>query len=263
MADEQLRFGQKLGHLRTVPESIQYALGGSAVVLFVILWQLDIVSVRMAQAATVVITVAIFGIMHCVPALRSSLTIYEHGLETVVQGKSLAFAYDQLDSVAAKFTDHKLNHQCVGIRARIEFFVDGQLSPYVHQCDFRRGSHKERLISLAIDKCSQAIQRRLLAELDREGFVRWRNNIALCADGLLIVDSASDLRLIPFQEIVEWKIADNTLKIWRAKEALPCVAMGNESPNFVPLFRLFESLARVTRKIDPHCASEPPLASQA
>ena len=51
-----------------------------------------------------------------IPALRSSLAVYERGLESVVQGQARSFAYDELSAIAAKFTDHLVNHQYIGTR---------------------------------------------------------------------------------------------------------------------------------------------------
>jgi hypothetical protein len=201
--------------------------------------------------------------VHCIPAFRSSLTIYEDGLETVVQGKTTAFRYDQLTSLSVKYTHHKLNHQYIGTKANLEFFVDGRLLPHKIECEFRSGNRTEQLLALATEKCSQAIQIRLLGELERTGAVRWRDNVSLTAEGILLKDSASASRLIPFREIVDWKIADNDLKIWKANDALPCLMMTGETPNFVPLFNLFESLASALRTNDPSRDLEPSLAAQA
>lgn len=253
---EPLSLGQKLGHTRSIPQSIQVAICLGALVLFVAAWQLDLASVPVLIAGTLGAVMALLAAAHCTPALRSSLTIYEDGLETMVQGTRRAFAYDELTCLAARFTHHLLNHQYVGTRVRIEFSVDGRFQPYVYECEFRRGKPGEQLIGLAIDKCSQAIQRRLLAELEHQGAVRWRDNVSLTAEGLLLTDSASASRLIHYRDIADWKIVDNDLKIWKSGDALPCLVMGNETPNFVPLLSLFEKLCTSTRSAPAPLALE-------
>jgi len=263
MSDKSRDFGQQLGSTSSIPEYIQAAIGIGALVLFMTLWMLNVASVIVLAPGTCGLAVALYLVARRIPALRSSLTIYEHGLEMIIQGTPSAFRFDQINSIAAKYTHHKLNHQYIGTRARIEFFVDGRFSPYIYDGEFRRDKRRDQLLPLAIEKCSQAIQHRLLVELEREGAVAWRDNASLTPDGIMLTDSMNNFRLIPFNQISEWKIVDNDLKIWKAGEALPCLVLANDTPNFAPLFSLFESLASATRNIDPSCAIEPPLAVHA
>jgi hypothetical protein len=195
---------------------------------------------------------------------RSTLAVYENGLEITVHGKSIAFCYDQLTAITAKYTHHKMNHQYIGTKARLECLIEGRFSPCVYEGDFRRGTHAESVLAAAIAACCQAIERRLLAELERAGAVHWRDNVWLTADGIQLKDRAGDAnksRLISYREIGEWKIADNQLKVWRTSDGLPCFVIGNETENFGPLYGLFESLCRGTRSIDPTCEVEPELVA--
>jgi hypothetical protein len=256
-------FGQQLGSTVSIPPYIQAASVFGPLVLFATLWTLNVAPVLVLIGGTCGLAFALCMIARRIPALCSSLTIYENGLEMVVQGKPSAFAYDQLNCLAAKYTHHKVNHNYIGTRARIEFFVDGRFTPYIYDGEFRRDKRGDLLIPLAIEKCSQAIQHRLLAELEQKGVVAWRDNVSLTVDGIMLTDSESTARLIPYRNIVDWKIVDNDLKIWKAGDALPCLVLANDTPNFGPLFGLFKSLASATRNIDPTCASEPSLAALA
>ncbi len=250
MTTDALQFGQKLGGTRSVPEYIQASICLGALAVFGVLWQMNVASVFVLIFGTFAAIVVLYAIAYCIPAFRSTLRVYEQGLEMIVQGKAVSFRYDQLTSLAARFTHHKVNHQYIGTRLRIEFVVEGRFSPYVYEGEFRQGSHSERLISLALDTCSQAIQRRLLAELEREGAVRWQGGVLLTADGIQLQDAPGVSRLIPYRDISAWKIDDNYLKVWKADDALPCVRMINETPNFAPLLTLFESLYSATRNIE-------------
>jgi hypothetical protein len=184
--------------------------------------------------------------------------VYEHGLESVFHGKSAAFAYDQLSAISTRFTDHLVNHQYIGTRARIELFVEGRLSPYVHECEFRRGSYGERVVSLAISKCCDAIEHKLLAQLESEGALRWREDVALTPEGLLLAEKSGvtpsagcAARLIPYGQIGGWKVADGQLQIFKTGDGLPFFVMKNDTPNFTPLFGLFQSLCQAIRNIEP------------
>jgi hypothetical protein len=263
MTNKTHDFGEQLGSTSSIPEYIQASIGIGSLAVFMSLWMLNVASVIVLAGGTCCLAVGLYLIARRIPALRSSLTIYEHGLEMVVQGTATSFAYDQLTSLSAKLTDHLVNHQYIGTRAKIEFFVEGRFKAYTYDGEFRRDKPDHQLIMLAVEASSQAIQRRLLAELERDGTVRWRDNASLTADGILLTDSLNNSRLIPFNEIGDWKIVDNDLKIWKAGDALPCLVLANDAPNFAPLYGLFQSLIGATRNIDPTCASEPALAAHA
>jgi hypothetical protein len=250
MTPDTLSLGRKLGSKSSIPDSIQAAICLGVLVVFAALWQLKIVSVSVLMGGTIAGAVALLVIAHRIPSLRTCITVYENGLETMVHGKSAVFAYDQLTSLVAKETDLVANLQYVRTTTRIEFFVDGRLTPYIYDFEFRRGSRKELLALLVMNKCSEAIERRLLAQLERDGAVRWRDNVSLTAEGLLLADPVSASRLIPYQEIGDWKIDFNDLKIWKANDALPCLVMNNAAPNFIPLFNLFQSLCTSIRNVD-------------
>jgi hypothetical protein len=253
--------GQRLGHQKSLPESIQLAIGVVALVIFAALWQLHWMSIPVLMAGTLGCTIAVFLSAHRIPALCISLTIYEHGLETMVHGTFNTFTYDKVNSMAAKLTDRLINGEYARTKAHFEFFVDGRLKPYIYEFEFRYGDSRAKLFEQLSEKCRQAIQRRLLAELEREGAVHWRDNASLTAEGIRLTDSVSASRLISYHDIVDWKINCNDLKIWKSGDALPCLVMGIDAPNFEPLFHLFESLIGATRNIDSTCASEPPLAA--
>ncbi len=243
--------GQLLASANSIPEYIQIALAGGAVAAFLVLGGLDVAPSWVLLSATVGGSLALYLLALRIPALRSSLRVHEYGLESVVQGKAAAFTYDELTVVTARFTDYQMKHQYIGTRARIEFFLEGRMTPYVHECEFRRGNRSERVIALAIAQCSEAIERRLLAQLEREGTIRWRDNVSLTAEGLLLTDSPSSSRLIPYGQIDAWKVSDNQLKIWKTDAALPFFVMDNDTPNFTPLLGLFQSLCQAIRNIEP------------
>jgi hypothetical protein len=244
-------FGQLLASHHSIPEYIQVILAGGAMVAWLVLLGFDVGSVFVTIPATLGGSLVLYFLAFRVPALRSSLAVYEHGLESVVQGKTRSFAYDELSAIAAKFTDHRVNHQYIGTRAMLEFFVDGRMSPYVHSCEFRRAGRGERVVALAISQCSQAIERRLLIQLERDGAVRWRDNVALTPDGLLIDDGGGHSRLIGYRQIGDCKMVDNRLQICKAGDGLPFFSIANDEPNFTPLLGLFESLCAAIHNIQP------------
>src|SRR5262245_34602690 len=106
MSNATLSLGQKLGGTRSIPEYIQaiICLGGLAE--FGALWLLDAASVFVLIIETVVVVAGLYAGAHFVPALRSSLRVFEHGLELVVQGESTAFRFDELNCLEVRFTDH-------------------------------------------------------------------------------------------------------------------------------------------------------------
>src|SRR5688572_25569822 len=101
--------GQRLGHQKSLPESIQLAIGVVALVIFAALWQLHWVSIPVLMAGTLGCTIAVLVLAHRIPALCISLTIYEYGLETMVHGTFNTFTYDKVNSMAAKLTDRLIN----------------------------------------------------------------------------------------------------------------------------------------------------------
>jgi hypothetical protein len=246
--------GQLLATKNSIPEYIQVILAAGAMVTWLVLLALDVGSVLVTIPASLGGALALYLLAFRIPALRTSLSVFEHGLESVVQGHARSFAYDDLSAIAAKFTDHLVNHQYIGTRATIEFFIDGRMSPHVHSCEFRHGSRGEGVVGLALSRCSEAIERRLLAQLEREGAVRWRDNVSLTPDGLLIDDGGGHSRLIDYRQIGDCKMADNKLQICKAGEGLPFFSIKNDEPNFTPLFGLFRSLCQAIHNIKPEPA---------
>jgi hypothetical protein len=247
--------GQLLASTNSIPESLQIALTGGAILSFMALWGLDVASVFVLIPATLGGSLALYFIAFRIPALHSLLRVHEHGLESVVHGKSASFAYDELGTISARFTDHFVNNQYIGTKAKLEFFRDDRLTPHIHECEFRHGNHGERVVALAIAGCSQAIERRLLAELEREGAIRWRDNVSLTAEGLLLADPGGAERLIPYGQIGGWKVVDGQLRIWKTGDALPFFVMGNDTPNFTPLLGLFQSLCQAIHNVEPEPAA--------
>jgi hypothetical protein len=250
MTHEKLNLGQQLGRTRSIPEYIQVAISFGAMAAWLILLGLGVAPFFVVFVGAMIGAVGVYIAMFYIPALRSTLTIYERGLELVVQGKTSAFAYDQLTCLEAKFKHHELNHNYIGTLATLSFSVEGRYSPYTYECEFRQGLRSEQMVLLAIDLCSQAIQRRLLADLEREGVVRWRDNVVLTPEGLLLIDSADDSRLVPYRQIGAFKVADNQLRIWKTDAALPFLVLANDTPNFVPILGLFESLCTASRSVE-------------
>jgi hypothetical protein len=228
--------------------------------VFGLLWMLDVANIFVLIFGIFIAIGVLYALAHCIPAFRSTLRVYEHGLEMIVQGKQVALRYDQLTSLAVRLTHHKVKQQYVGTQIRLELLADGRFSPHVYVGDYRQGSRSERLIGVAVELCCQAIQRRLLAELERAGSVRWQSGVQLTADGIELVDAPGISRLIPYREIGAWKIDDNHLKIWKDGDGLPCLRISNESPNFTPLMGLFESLHAATRSIEASREAEPAAA---
>lgn len=244
----------------SVPESIQAAIVGGSLLFFLAALSLHLAPVSILIAGTLAGSVALFVTARCIPSLHSSLAVHEHGLEVVVHGESTVFTYDEVSCIAAKLTHHLLNHQYVGTRVRLEFSIDGRFRPCVYDGEFRRNGWKERLVMAAMERCSRAIQERLLAELESNGALRWRDNVSLTPEGIVLTDSDTASRIIPYAEISDWKIDDNDLKIWKADDALPFLMMGNDTSNFVPLFGLFESLCNAARSTALNQQVEPALA---
>ena len=260
MTGETLQLGEKLGGTRSIPEYIQVSICVGVLAVFGLLWTLDAVNYFVLIFGMFIAVGALYALAYCIPAFRSTLRVYEHGLEMIVQGKEVALRYDQLTSIAVRLTHHKVKQQYVGTQIRLELIADGRFSPHVYEGDYRQGSRSERLIDVAVERCCQAIQRRLLAELERAGAVRWRDGVSLTADGIQLQDAPAISRLIPYREIGAWKIDDNHLKIWKEGDGLPCLRISNASPNFAPLLGLFESLHTATRNIEASREEEPAVA---
>ena len=246
--------GQLLASKHSIPEYIQVILAGGAMVTWLVLLGLGVGSVFVTIPASLGGALVLYLLAFRIPALRTSLMVYEHGLQSVVQGQNRSFAYDELSAIAAKFTDHLVNHNYIGTRATIEFFIDGRMSPHVHPCEFRHGSRGEQVVELALSRCCDAIERRLLAQLERDGAVRWRDNVSLTPEGLLIDDGGGHSRLIDYRQIGDWKMADNRLQICKAGEGLPFFSIKNDEPNFTPLYGLFRSLCEAIHNIEPETA---------
>lgn len=251
MSKRRHDLGPLLANTKSIPEYIQVILAGSAIVSFLVLWGLDVASVFVLLPAALGGSLVLYFMAFRIPAVCSTLAVHEHGLESMVQGQSAAFNYDELTAVAAKFTDHEMNHQYIGTRATLEFFVDGRLTPHVHPCEFRRGGRSERVVRLAIDRCSEAISRRLLVQLEQDGAVRWGERTSLTDEGLAIDDGGGNSRLVPYRQIGGWQVKDNQLRIWKTTDALPFFVMANDTPNFIPLFGLFQSLCWAIRNVEP------------
>ena len=243
--------GQFLADTNCIPESLQIALAGGAIVSFLALWLLDVAPLVVLLPGTFALVTAIYFVCHRIPALRTSLRVYEHGLESIVRGDHASFAYDELSGITARLTDHLVNRQYIGTKARLEFLIADRLSPYVHECEFRRGLHGERVVALAINRCSEAIESQLLAQLERDGKLPWWGNVSLTPDGLLLTEPGGPARLVPYDQIGAWKIEDNQLKLWKGNDALPFFVMSTSTPNFTPLFSLFESLCQAIRNLQP------------
>jgi hypothetical protein len=189
MTGETSQLGEKLGGTRSVPEYIQVSICLGAMAVFGLLWKLDVVNIVVLILGTFISIVALYALAYCLPVFRSTLRVYEHGLEMIVQGKEVALCYDQLTSIAVRLTHHKVKQQYVGTQIRLELIADGRFSPHVYVGDYHQGSRSERLIGVAVELCCQAIQRRLLAELERAGSVRWQAGVLLTADGIELQDA--------------------------------------------------------------------------
>ena len=263
MASETLNLGEKLGGYRSIPERIQAVLCLGGLGMFVALWFLgNAANFFVLIPVTIAAIAALYAAFHFLPALRSSLRIFEQGIELEIQGKSRSFRFAELTSLEAKFTDHHYKHAYIGTAAKLEFYVEGRHLPYTYECDFRRGGRGEKWVMLALQLCSQAIEQRLLVELEQKGSIRWRDNVSLTDEGILITDPGGASRLVAYLAISDWKVVDNDLKIWKADDALPWLVFHNDSPNFIPLYNLFQSLAQAARNIGSP-ANEPQLAAHA
>jgi hypothetical protein len=243
--------GQLVATTSSIPEYIQVIIAGGAIVSFLILWLLEVAPPSVLLVGALGGAMLRYFLAFRIPVLRTSLRVYEHGLEWVVQGKSVSVAYDKLEAIAAQFTDKQVNGQYIGTLVTLRFYVDGRLSPYVYECDFFRGHRSERVVNLAVARCSEVLQRRLLAQLERDGLLCWRDNVALSAEGLLLADSRGTLRLTPYGQIECWKMVDNQLQIWKTADRLPFLVLASDTPNFMPLFELFQSLCQASRDIEP------------
>src|SRR5687768_9964830 len=157
MTDETRGLGRELGHTKSIPEYVHFVICIGSAVLFGAMWQAELAHLPFLIAGAVLGMVELYILAYRIPALHSSLTIYENGLKMVVQGKSTVFAYDQLNRLEANFTHKKLNDQSWGTKVRIEFFLDERSQPFIYATEFRRNNSGEQLVALALEKCSQAI----------------------------------------------------------------------------------------------------------
>ncbi|MCA9213281.1 MAG: hypothetical protein KDB27_09465 [Planctomycetales bacterium] len=238
------QYGQLLGELRSAPQNVQKVICAIACVPFVFMWM----SGMLGSVAMVACTVGSLLIGHFVsrrlPMLCSTAQVYESGLKLNVRGKESAFDYDSLTCISSKHTHHFMRQNYIGTIFEWQFDIDGKFKPVSYQGEFHMEKDTARLVSLAEQKVSEGIEKRLLAQLKKDGELEWRPGVLMTHNGLKLVDGPNiKPREILFVEIEQWEIKDNELKVFRTGEALPCLCISNDSRNFIPMYGLFEKIA--------------------
>lgn len=241
--------GQPMGLLKSTSEKKQVAIIIVSLMLWGGLWQTGIIGgfVMIVGCATTMIGLYVASLN-----FGDSLQVFDRGLELRQNGKTAVFAYEEVTSIAAKHTHHHLNNAYVATKAELTFRTEDRFSDLTYQCDYRRNDSKEPLIQMALERCSEAVQLRLLTKLNSDGEVPWTDNIYLTQDGLKIVDSVAAPRIIPFGDIEELKMKDNQLNIWKRGDAMPFMVMSNDATNFVPLLGLFRKLTTVSAETETY-----------
>ena len=240
-------YGQQLGLLRSISETKQLGIIALSVLLWGGLWQFHVIEGFVFVFGCVATMLGLYSI-----ALRfgDSLQVFEQGLKLQSNSRAIAFAYDEITSISAKRTDHYMKHTYIATKAELKFELQDRFTEFRFECDYRRNGAKERLVYLALEKCSEAVQVRLVEKLNAQGEILWTENVYLPKSGLKIVDPSGVTRVIPFAEIEEQKMDDNQLKIWKRNDAMPFLTLSNKAPNFVPASDLFRKITESSGQIN-------------
>ena len=176
-------FGPLLGELKSTSERVQVIICLAGLVPFGTLWFLGI-------ASTPVLFVGMFGtivIGHLVslrlPFLRSHAHVHENGMELNIRGKEYAFEYNSLTCISSKHIEHVTKYGYVGTRFEWSFEIDGSFQHIFYEGECHRAKQTAETVALAEKKCSEGVERRLLAELKQQGELEWRKNVFLTPTG--------------------------------------------------------------------------------
>ena len=232
--------GKQLGELKSTSEKVQIIIVMADLAVFALLWFLTPIPNWVIVVGCPLTTGAAYWIALRSPWFRSALRFFENGIELAHCGNRNVFFYDSLTSVSSKTQDHHHKGIYIGTKVEMEFRTDNPPRWLNYQCDFQRGSKKQAVIHQVLDHCSQGVQKGLCAKLENEGELVWTPNVSMTMNGLQLVDSAFDTtRLLLFEEIDDWNLEGDLLKIWKTGDGLPSIAIPSNVPNFAPMFALF------------------------
>ena len=247
--DDPVGFGEQLARLKSVPEKIQTGIVVGSLALAGYLWFQGSVSPMIIVCAAIIVPIILYAI-----ALRfgSELKIYESGFEINSQGNQHLVDYGELESIASKITHHYMNNSYVASKAEFTFGLGAGKEDLEFECDFNRKGSKTDVFNYLTNRCSEAIQERLIDKIKTDGFVEWTPNVHLSEDGFHILKpGASVPMVIPFHEIEEMTIVENELKVWKKGDlVLPFFIIKNDTPNFIPMYDFFQSLCESAKRLE-------------
>ena len=247
-------FGELLGQSNSTSEEVQITVCLLTLLGFGILWFQDVATPFVLVIGCLVACFVVHRITLSLDFLRSTLGVHQKGVHLSLRGKRFSFPYDAVTSIASKHTHHYLNHRYVGSKAEIGFEIESLFRPLRYECDFSRGKASEQVVTLVTEMCGKAVQKRLSSKLQREGELPWPSslypNLCLTPEGLRLGESGSQPRVIHYEDIDAWKLEDEDLKIWKKSDAMPCLVISKHTPNFIPLYGLFESICQYARNTD-------------
>lgn len=245
---ENHEYGQLLGELRSASQKVQIAVCLAGSVPFAFLW----LAGDMSPLVMIVCVFAAIGLGHVLstrlPMLRSIARIYENGISLDVRGKKTSFDYAALSGISCKHTHHMSKYGYVGTVFEWDFELEGKIKSIHYQGEYHQQKKTAETVSIAQQKSSEGVEKRLLNQLKADGELAWRYDVFLTHSGLKIIDGPNvEPREIRFDEIEDWTIKDNELKIFRRGDALPCFRLSNDTRNFIPMYGLFEKIAKRVR----------------
>ena len=242
---ENHEYGKLLGELRSASQKVQIAICLVGLGPFALLWLAGEIG-PLVMVAGVLVTIGLgYVVSTRLPMLRSIAHVHENGITLDVRGKKSSFDYASLAGISCKHTHHVNKYGYIGTIFEWEFELEGKIKSSQYQGEYHQQKKTAETVSLAEQKCSEGVEKRLLNQLKADGELAWRHDVFLTHAGLEIVDGPNvEPREIRFDEIEDWKIKDNELKIFRRGDALPCFRLSNDSRNFIPMYGLFEKIAK-------------------
>lgn len=229
--------GEKIGQLRSTSETMQMGILFGAIALWGLLWSVGLFGPILALVG---LFLTIVGFYSLALLMGSKLEVFEEGFSISDDGKPFPIGYEELKSIAVKTGEHRINGVHVGSRAEFTFERERGRPWFRYECDYRPGDAKEKLFGELIRRCSEAIQTKLLDEMNERGMVRLTDEASMSSQGFLLQRPGADAPLVvPFAEIEDVQIRDNELRLCTRDDAdRPFYTQQNDSRNFIPLYDL-------------------------
>jgi hypothetical protein len=256
-ASTQIELGELIGTVKAVSEGKQIAIVVAAILLQTPLWFVDgFPAIAIIPIVGAIVLGAYFA-MRKIPYFRSFMHVHSNGIELEAKGQGKQFLYESIESFCCKQTDHKQNGGYIGSKMDFTFDLSHPDFQQRYSCDFRIGSATHSLIDGVIARISEGVQTRLCAELESKGEIVWTNGVSLTMEGLKREDARFENgQTVRFEEIDEWRVEDNQLKVFKKDSAFPCFMFGNDTRNFIPMLAQFSTMLAYFKAADEKVSQE-------